>query len=149
MPHMYQLALISPRATEEEGESITISITFLLHFSLSLFTFLPSAQDMTSQIIKEPGLSLRIKECGAFQTHCMQNCQSKMQRIQVLESYRPLMVTKIWSFPRGSSSKTRAISFNKATANYSFNQSTDSQFLCKVLQYWSPVDLLMRKARLI
>lgn len=63
---MYQLALISPRATEEEGESITISTTFLLHFFLSLFIFLPSALDTTSQIMREPGLSLRHKRVWSF-----------------------------------------------------------------------------------
>lgn len=66
MPHIYQLALISPRATEKEGESIAISITFLLHFLPSLFTFLPSALDMTSQIMREPGLSLRHKRVWSF-----------------------------------------------------------------------------------
>lgn len=134
MPHIYQLALISPGATEEEGESITISITLRLHFFLGLFTFLASALDMTSQITREPGLSLRHKRVWSFQAHCMQNCQNKMQRIEVLESYRSLMVTRMWSLSRGSSSKSRAISFSKATANYSFNQSTDSQFLSKALQ---------------
>lgn len=66
MPHIYQLVLISPRATEEEGESIAISINFLLHFLPSLFTFLPSALHTTSQIMREPSLSLKHKRAWSF-----------------------------------------------------------------------------------
>lgn len=78
MLHLHQLVLISPRATEGRGESITISITFLLHFLLSLFIFLspfiPSALDTTSQTVRGPGLYLRHKRVWFFfLAPCMQH----------------------------------------------------------------------------
>lgn len=96
MPYIYQLASISPRATEEEGESITTGITFLLYFFLSLFTFLPSALDRTSQIMREPGLSVRHKRVWSFSSLLYAELSKEdaqdtsVGKLQILDGYQDL-----------------------------------------------------------
>lgn len=92
-----QLALICLKATEGRGESITINITFLLHFLLCLFIFLssstPSALDTTSQTMRGAGLSLRHKRVGFF-------CKLIVCSIRVgCKRYNCWKATEPWRLP--------------------------------------------------